>query len=135
MAPRWSRDGKEIYYVERLRRLMAVPVRAQPDFSPGPPAALFEKSSLRNFYPEYDVSADGKRFVLRERPPGEPPLAIHVVHSWFEEFRGASENKHNDRRCQSRHCGTLASEQVLCRNGRQEVTHATPAGRGLSQSF
>lgn len=36
----------------------------------------------------YDVSADGKRFVMLEKPAVEPPLAIHVVHNWFEEFRG-----------------------------------------------
>ncbi len=48
-------------------------------------APLFEKRSLQS---QYDVSADGKRFVIRERLTSEPPLAIHVVHNWFEEFRG-----------------------------------------------
>jgi len=37
--------------------------------------------------PQYDVSADGKRFIVLDPPANEPPLAIHVVHNWFEEFR------------------------------------------------
>ena len=36
---------------------------------------------------QYDVSADGKRFVTLDRM-NEQPLLIHVVHNWFEEFRG-----------------------------------------------
>ena len=26
-------------------------------------------------------------FVILDRPGGEQPLSIHVVHNWFEEFR------------------------------------------------
>ena len=33
------------------------------------------------------MSADGKRFVTLDRI-NEQPLLIHVVHNWFEEFRG-----------------------------------------------
>ena len=82
-APRWRRDGKEIFYVER-RKLMAVPVAAKPGLSPGSPAPLFDLPSQQ---PQYDVAPDGKRFDVRERPLNEPPLSIHVVHNWFEEFR------------------------------------------------
>jgi hypothetical protein len=86
-APRWRRDGKEIFYVAK-GKLMAVPVTTQPAFAPGTPAPLFEQRTLRSLYPEYDVAADGKRFIVRQKPDNEPPLAVHVVHNWFEEFRG-----------------------------------------------
>ena len=56
-APRWRRDGKELFYVER-KKLMAV-----------------------------SVTADGKRFIVREKPVSEKPLAVHGVQNWFEEFR------------------------------------------------
>ncbi|HYL39542.1 MAG TPA: protein kinase [Bryobacteraceae bacterium] len=82
-APRWRRDGKEIFYIEQ-GKLMAVNVITRPTFSPGVPALLFENRFLQI---GYDVSADGNRFVVLERPAGEPPLSIHVVHNWFEEFR------------------------------------------------
>jgi hypothetical protein len=84
-GPRWRGDGRELFYVEGIK-LMAVGVRSQPDFSSGTPAPLFEKVSLFSYYPQYDVAADGKRFIVRERIV-EKPLAIHVVHNWFEEFR------------------------------------------------
>lgn len=85
-GPRWRRDGKELFYTEG-NKLMAVAVTTQPGFSPGTPASLFEENTLQSFAPQYDVSADGKRFIVRERLVNEKPLAIHVVHNWFEEFR------------------------------------------------
>jgi eukaryotic-like serine/threonine-protein kinase len=88
IAPRWRRDGKELFYVEG-RRLMAVSVATRPAFSPGAPVGLFEKRSLGSSVgPQYDVSADGKLFYILDRPAGEGPLSIHVVHNWYEEFRG-----------------------------------------------
>jgi Tol biopolymer transport system component len=90
-APRWSRNGKEIFYVEQ-RTLMAVSVTTQPAFSPGTPARLFEKRTLQSANPQYDVSADGKRFIILDRLISES-LSIHVVHNWFEEFRGQETKK------------------------------------------
>ena len=63
----------------------------QPTFSPGVPVKLFQKRSLvggyRNaIFPQYDVSTDGSRFIVLEFPQ-RPPLSIHVVQNWFEEFR------------------------------------------------
>jgi eukaryotic-like serine/threonine-protein kinase len=85
VVPRWRRDGKEIFYIEGAK-LMAASVTTQPAFSPHAPARLFENRQLAQS--GYDVSRDGKRFVVLERPSGEPPLSVHVVHNWFEEFRG-----------------------------------------------
>ena len=82
IAPRWRRDGKEIFYVEQ-RNLMAVAVTTHPVFSSATPIQLFQNAAL----PNYDVSSDGKRFIVMEKPPAGPPLTIHVVQNWFEEFR------------------------------------------------
>jgi len=83
-TPRWRRDGKEIFYVEPGKSaLMAVTVATHPAFSSATPVQLFQKASL----PNYDVSSDGKRFIVLEKPPAGPPLTIHVVENWFEEFR------------------------------------------------
>jgi len=90
--PRWRHDGKELYFVEGASSsLLAVKVSTQPTFSPGVPVKLFQKRSLvggyRNaIFPQYDVSTDGSRFIVLEFPQ-RPPLAIHVVQNWFEEFR------------------------------------------------
>ena len=89
--PRWSRDGKELFYVEGAT-LVAVSVSSDAAFSVGSMTRLFEHLSFaRSFYPQYDVSADGQRFILDE-PAGlgseAPAPAIRVVQNWFAEFRG-----------------------------------------------
>ena len=87
-VPRWRRDGKEIFFVEG-DQIMAVSVITLPTFSLGKPAPLFSRSHLTDLnYPQYDVTSDGKRFIVRERLANEKPLGVHVVHNWFEEFRG-----------------------------------------------
>ena len=83
IAPRWRRDGKEIFYLSR-RGFMAVSVTTRPAFSPGTPALLFGKRGLQF---GYEVSADGQRFITLDQPAIVQPLAIHVVQNWFEEFR------------------------------------------------
>ena len=99
IAPRWRRDGKEILFIEQ-NSLIAVPVTTRPTFSSHAPARLFEERYLRsfgaggvNFYPQYDVSPDGQRIVIMNRPGGDPPLSIHVVHNWFEEFRTGTQKQ------------------------------------------
>ena len=86
--PRWRRDGKELFYTEG-NKLMAVSVSTEPSFSAGSPAPLFEHPSLGEvaWACQYDVSADGRRFILTE-PVGEAPEpSIRVVQNWYEEFR------------------------------------------------
>ena len=89
---RWSRDGKELFYVEG-QTLVAVSVSTAGDFSVGEATRLFEHAGLRpgNNYAPYDVSADGQRFILAE-PVAEgadaPAPSIRVVQNWFAEFRG-----------------------------------------------
>jgi len=91
--PRWSRNGREIFYVERST-LMAVPVTGQPRFSPGSPRALFAKAGLLTNTPfsRYDVAADGMRFLITDVLTHQDPLSIHVVQNWYEEFRSPEQN-------------------------------------------
>ena len=86
-APRWPRHGKELFYVEGPQ-LMAVPVKTASAFSSGTPAPLFTKRTLGTFNPQYDVNSDATQIIVTDRVIDEKPLAIHVVHNWFEEFRG-----------------------------------------------
>ena len=86
---RWSRDGKELFYVED-DTLIAVKVATQPEFSMGAAARLFSSPNLVRPWPvpSYDVDLDGKRFVMIERVGDPKPPVIRVVENWFEEFRG-----------------------------------------------
>ena len=89
VQPRWSRDGKELFYAE-ADTLMAVEVITRPSFTTGATTRLFQHPDLRATAEyRYDVSADGQRFVLVETVESEEAKApsIHVVQNWFTEFR------------------------------------------------
>ena len=88
---RWSRDGKELFYVEG-ETLIAVEVSTEGGFSIGKSTRLFDHPGLRpgGNYAPYDVSADGKRFILVEpiTETGEiPKPTIRIVQNWYEQFR------------------------------------------------
>ena len=84
---RWSRNGKELFYVEG-ETLIAVSVSTAASFSVGSTTRLFEHASLKNSPVPYDVSADGQRFIVAEPVGAEPPEpSIRVVLNWHEEFR------------------------------------------------
>jgi Tol biopolymer transport system component len=82
-APRWSGDGRELFY-RNAGKIMVVDVQTSPSFHvTGTPKMLFEKSGLG-----YDVSADGKRvLMLRRGGPSGQSNQINVVLNWFEELR------------------------------------------------
>jgi serine/threonine-protein kinase len=64
--PRWSPDGKELFYFAG-QTLMAVPVSLQPTFSSGKPAALFDAPIQTAYLGDshrWQVAPDGKRFLL-----------------------------------------------------------------------
>jgi Tol biopolymer transport system component/predicted Ser/Thr protein kinase len=90
-APRWSADGREIYWVAG-DTLMAAAVNIDGGFRVGPIQKLFADPTLRLGTRQYDVAADG-RFVTIERlePEGEAAeereRSIHIVQNWYEEFR------------------------------------------------
>jgi dipeptidyl aminopeptidase/acylaminoacyl peptidase len=80
-APRWSRDGRELYYLSADQHFMMVPVRTVPSFELGHAVALFAmKNSAR--WIEYDVAADGKSFlvIVPEVSGNSQPLT--VVSNW-----------------------------------------------------
>ena len=86
--PRWSSDGKELFYVE-ADTLMAVEVSTSPSFTTGATTRLFRHPNLWGNEQRYDVSADGQRFVFVETIESDEAKApsIHVVQNWFAEFR------------------------------------------------
>jgi serine/threonine protein kinase/Tol biopolymer transport system component len=89
--PIWSRDGQTIFYVKG-EWLMAVPVTTEPEFSIiGEPRKLFASSGLpsRRTSPQnYDVSADGQRFVVIEAvETKETELMVRVVENWSADFK------------------------------------------------
>jgi len=69
---RWRRDGKELYFLSRDQRLMAVPVKTAPTFALGVPATLFDARVM-----QYAVAGDGRFLAeLEAAPPTSPPITI-----------------------------------------------------------
>ncbi|HEV3333922.1 MAG TPA: protein kinase [Bryobacteraceae bacterium] len=91
-APRWRGDGKELFFEAANGKMMAVPVKAstgtKPFFDPGAPVALFDAhvvNSGNEIGFEYDVTADGKRFLINTAsgPSGASALPLTVVVNWL----------------------------------------------------
>ena len=90
--PLWSPDGRELFYLAPDRRLMAVPVEIDESFTPGTPEVLFEKKvSVVAAGRPYDVSPDGRRFLLIQRPEmgdgTSEVVSLRIVLNWFEELK------------------------------------------------
>ncbi len=90
--PRWSRDGRELFYLAADGQLMAVPVRitgARSDLVPdlGTPKPLFDarlvggSSTAVGFRAQYDVAPDGQRFLVNLET-GSSDSPITVVVNW-----------------------------------------------------
>lgn len=77
--PRFTRDGKELLYLAPDNRLKAVPVKLEGAFQIGNPAALF---SVGDGLREYEVEADGQRFLVNIVASGSQSLPITVVVNW-----------------------------------------------------
>ncbi len=86
--PRWSRDGSEIFYV-RGSGLIAASVSTEGEFRLGKQVELFRSEFLGRWgtLPEYDVSADGQRFVIQSRIGEGSSKAIQVVLNWRALFQ------------------------------------------------
>jgi serine/threonine protein kinase/Tol biopolymer transport system component len=86
----WNRNGRELFY-RRGNAMMAVEIATHPGFVAGSPRKLVEGPyrPTRLGLPNYDVSADGQRFLM-VKPSEEAqaaPTQINVVLNWSEELK------------------------------------------------
>ena len=79
LAPRWARDGRELFYLATDGRIMAVPVHTNPTPTVGTPIALFAATGRgwRNF----EVTAGG-RFIAIVRDIAANAQPLNVVLNW-----------------------------------------------------
>ena len=95
-APRWRGDGNELYFIGADGKLIAVPVKgtvagAKPSFESGTAVALFDAHLVvagRDTAFQYDVTADGQRFLIDVRAPGAASTpSLTVVTNWAGGLR------------------------------------------------
>jgi len=85
VQPRWSRDGKELFYISPDWTMMAVPVSTSPVFHAGTPQPLFNTemvdTGIRTGPISWDISPDGKRFlIITDESPDTSSL--NVILNW-----------------------------------------------------
>ena len=90
-APRWRRDGKELYYVSADSKMMAAEVSTVPAFKKGVPKELFSApiwgGGGTTNVTRYDVTGDGQKFLINAVPSeasGAEITPITVILNWPE---------------------------------------------------
>jgi len=79
--PRWSRDGRELFY-RHGNKMMAVSVETRPAFKVAAPRVLFEGNYWIAGW-DYDIMPDGQRFVMIKEEEQAGALAqIEVILNW-----------------------------------------------------
>ena len=81
-APRWRGDGKELYYLAPDGSLMAVEISATPSFQAGTPKVLFKTPLGPNSISQWDIAADGKRFLFPAPTSQSRQAPFNVVLNW-----------------------------------------------------
>jgi Tol biopolymer transport system component len=87
VQPRWRHDGKELFYLTEDGKLMAVPIRTGSTFEAGTPVLLFQTktyglATTGAFSQQYDVTADGQRFLINTDLSDVFTEPLTVVLNW-----------------------------------------------------
>jgi hypothetical protein len=88
IEPRWRGDGRELFYLEPDGKLIARSVKTESTFEFGDREVLFQipfATGLLPWVQRYDVTADGKRFLVVPPPTGSgetSPATITAVVNW-----------------------------------------------------
>jgi sugar lactone lactonase YvrE len=89
VSPRWSRDGRELFFVDESRHMVAVPVASGQTLVAGEPKPLFNLSANYATANGFDVARDG-RFLMIRLVGSAAALRdeIVLVENFFQELEG-----------------------------------------------
>jgi serine/threonine-protein kinase len=77
-SPRWSRDGKHLYFASSQNKVLAVALSTQPRLAASEPKPLWDLDQLRIVAPLFDVLPDGRLIGIR-RGEGEDDITRYDV--------------------------------------------------------
>jgi Tol biopolymer transport system component len=80
--PRWSKDGKRLFFISLAGLVMAADVQTGASFQSGPPQRLFGGVNPA----VYDVKADGQFLFLQPATASGPPPPFTVVLNWMSSL-------------------------------------------------
>jgi Tol biopolymer transport system component len=76
--PRWRGDGKELFFAAPDGGVMSVDITTESTFQASAPRTLFKVPA--GLLPNWDVTADGKRFLVLV--PQDAPVPFTVLQNW-----------------------------------------------------
>jgi Tol biopolymer transport system component len=87
-VPKWRRDGKELLFLDLSDNLVAVDVNTLGN-SPrlGAPHVLFHAAGIQARQGAYDVTGDGKKFLVNISDVKEESQPLTLVQNWTAELR------------------------------------------------
>jgi eukaryotic-like serine/threonine-protein kinase len=94
--PVWARNGRELFYLDGMLRLVAVPVQMSASFTTGSPAILFDLPSTPTATARtYDVAPDGRFLVIKfpQNDKSSTAPALNVVLNWTDELERLTAKK------------------------------------------
>jgi len=77
-APRWRRDGRELFYTSGSTIMAVAVVPDAPSFEAGAPQALFDVRMPEQPSHRFDVTRDGRRFLVDEQLKPTEPVRVLV---------------------------------------------------------
>jgi eukaryotic-like serine/threonine-protein kinase len=87
-TPKWRRDGKELFFLDPQDNLVAVDVNGSDNaVKLGAPHTLFQAVGIQREFGPYDVTADGKKFLINSGNLKEGAEPITLVQNWLAELK------------------------------------------------
>ncbi|HTI61888.1 MAG TPA: protein kinase [Gemmatimonadaceae bacterium] len=93
MAPRWSRDGRELFFIDESRSMVAAPITSGQTLIVGEPKRLFDASAYNVVNALYDVAPDGRFLMLRSVGAAARSHELVLVENFFQELEGKVKSK------------------------------------------
>jgi Tol biopolymer transport system component len=89
LRPKWRRDGKELFFLEDATfNLLAVDVNTSANTPTlGTPHVLFQTVGVQAGQGAYDVTADGKKFLINSSGVSKDSYPLTIVQNWTAELR------------------------------------------------
>jgi Tol biopolymer transport system component len=92
VQPRWRRDGRELFYLALDGTLMSVEVEEADGLRFTRPRPLFQTGArARTITEEFDVTADGQRFVAIRPLAADQESPVHVTTNWLSWLEGRTQ--------------------------------------------
>ncbi len=87
-SPKWRRDGKELFFLDPSDKIVAVDVNTSGNaVHLGIPRDLFQTVGIQRDFGPFDVTADGKKFLLNSGNLKEGSDPFTLVQNWPAELK------------------------------------------------